>query len=789
MFTLLLASELNGGNCNFEVTFPAYPSLDEVRDQAAAVFEEESRRLGLPLSFADPALQIFLDTALGEGVWIDLHSASQLRPNCQLFVLPAAPAAAREPSLPPPHPPAADLHARSYSSSVHALRDARLAANSPPPAAFADHRIVTVADTSRASEARVVHRELSPHSHSVGMPFPFQSAVVPGVVDGGRQTVLTLHGTGEEAEDRAFMRSICSGPHRLLDAGTYRDKVAALWVVTDRDGGGLVGTGDILRTLHMLGLSKVFSRATMADLASRATAHAPRAHFAQFEAFGERYPTLVDSCYQRLCALVDEVERDLNLEAERNLLSNLAEVARDDRDAFLACERETEAARSRVAQCEYRLSQCVEELRAIREAGTQSEQDVARAAGERDVRVGELANQQDRENHAAALCAEAAHLLADRLDTYQLLDASLASREAEMLRVMAECEDVKRDGEAYAILAAQALNDAREAHCWEQDAQRSAVEGALEIQMAADRLRDADHEYIITQSREVELEEDVKRIAPETMAHRDLRNVELTLLRDLAAAEEDYKNAWWACRCETDAIKDVVEALQLAHERFNLKRAAVEQQEIPLIHEEIEYVAAHGLDYPRIIDLEPPITAPAFVDPPFVNRPRLVDLHNPIDHPHLVDHHHLINHHHPVDHHLNEHHHPVDHHLIEHHHPVDHHMIEHHHPVDQHHLIDLHHPVDHPHLVDHHHLVNHHHPVDHHHLIDHPRIHPPRPMRPITVAPSPAPTYSPSPDGQQYVATTTVVKHHPAALPDFSSTDPHAAALAYTAAPQARYVY
>ncbi|KAJ9467606.1 hypothetical protein DIPPA_06122 [Diplonema papillatum] len=51
MFTLLLASELNGGNCNFEVTFPAYPSLDEVRDQAAAVFKEECRRLGEFLLF------------------------------------------------------------------------------------------------------------------------------------------------------------------------------------------------------------------------------------------------------------------------------------------------------------------------------------------------------------------------------------------------------------------------------------------------------------------------------------------------------------------------------------------------------------------------------------------------------------------------------------------------------------------------------------------------------------------------------------------------------------------
>eukprot|EP00756_Hemistasia_phaeocysticola_P052052 Hpha_TRINITY_DN27246_c0_g1::TRINITY_DN27246_c0_g1_i1::g.140681::m.140681 len=83
VFTVLVGVNLNG-NCNFKLSFPARPSVAELRARVERdlVLEAKSRRPGVP--FVVRGLQVFDERV---GVWVDLLAAVQLDDSCQINVL------------------------------------------------------------------------------------------------------------------------------------------------------------------------------------------------------------------------------------------------------------------------------------------------------------------------------------------------------------------------------------------------------------------------------------------------------------------------------------------------------------------------------------------------------------------------------------------------------------------------------------------------------------------------------------------------------------------------------
>eukprot|EP00755_Sulcionema_specki_P024960 Sspe_Gene.82247::Locus_53897_Transcript_1_1_Confidence_1.000_Length_2148::g.82247::m.82247 len=372
----------------------------------------------------------------------------------------------------------------------------------------------------------------------------------------------------------------------LHDNATHDDKTRVVFEEFDSTRSRSLRPEDLRRGFELLHVD--FSTNTISDLIAKADANRDGViSFPEWQRFTEGYPTLTDSLYYRLKAYWEDVKRQQDIGGSKELLAELREREQQAKLAWLEAQRDSDAARSRLSAQEAALAQASDAQRAAEQALLEARRDRDRSAADRNARENELMVQREREARAAAIHADT---VADtesaqrRLAMAQAETAAAMDRERHAAAVLAETQ---AEVERQRALTAQRTAEVADARSREQGATLGATEAARDTTLAGERLARADLDVAAKQQREKELHALHNQAQGDTAHAAARRDEEARALQIQREAEESaHLHRLDAQRVAEDADRMVI-ALEAENAAFNQKRRTVEEQEAPLLEQEI----------------------------------------------------------------------------------------------------------------------------------------------------------------------------------------------------------
>ena len=358
---ILAAAEIFGTKINRELEVGG-ASLADVKARAITVFNEEMavrRRPGQPVGFFSlHYIQIF-DPVTGR--WHELKSSTQLRDYCQIYFFQKdswnreSQGPIPSPTRPSPVPP-----------SQRALSAAPSAANTSPY-----RQRQSVAASPRGQDAHLVVHPPSSHSPALRLsPLNGVASLPPPVVRGGsparppsppvhysvspqRQVVVGGHGAAQSSQLLAALRD-----PRSPSVTVHGDKVAVLFMtmIGDRvnaDEDAFRGLFSKTRVnIEPVQICKLYQQADSNGDGTLSSA--------EWERFGEQYPTMVDAMYVRLRDQITDDEQKVAIEEFKKVLAELEELCYRDKCQSNEVAREV----LNVAEKAKRQAQLVQDARA-----------------------------------------------------------------------------------------------------------------------------------------------------------------------------------------------------------------------------------------------------------------------------------------------------------------------------------------------------------------------------------------------------------------------------------------
>lgn len=331
-----------------------------------------------------------------------------------------------------------------------------------------------------------------------------------------------------------------------------------------------------------------FSSGTVAELNAKADGNKDGVvSLEEWQRFAEQYPTLIDSFYFRFKAHWENVHRQHDIAAAKEFLCELREREQQAKVVWLEAQRDSDASRSRLSAQEAALAQAADAQRAAEQALLEARRDVERAAADRSAREHELAAQREREARGAQLHADAqrdTEAAAFRLAQAQQETAQAQERERQAQQVL---HDVQAEVERQRQLSAQRSAEVGDARSREQAAALAAAEAARDATLAGERLSRADVDVAAKQQREVELDAQHTQQQQETAHSAARRDEEVRALQ----GQREQEDAAHAGRLDAQRLAEETDrrviALEAENTAFNQRRRQVEEQESPLLMQEI----------------------------------------------------------------------------------------------------------------------------------------------------------------------------------------------------------
>eukprot|EP01060_Flectonema_neradi_P031128 TRINITY_DN4649_c1_g3_i1.p1 TRINITY_DN4649_c1_g3~~TRINITY_DN4649_c1_g3_i1.p1 ORF type:complete len:713 (+),score=210.90 TRINITY_DN4649_c1_g3_i1:65-2140(+) len=561
VFTVLVAADVYGTKGNFEVTFPSTPTLAELTRQTESIYGVEAsarRPVGtIAAPFLVSRFQLYNDKMQQ---WVDLTSPTQLVDRAQVFAFQTAAAPA---PVPAPSPAAA------AASVATAIAHEHVAASNLASAHAAQVHATANANVAAAVATTQLASHVAPQQIVAAHTVASQAAAVHAA----------NHAVAQVAQQGIQMPV-------FSDTATHEDKTRAVFEGFDTNGNRVLEPEECRQAFDLLHID--FSGATVSDLVQKADADKDGViSFPEWQAFSERFPTLIDSFYFRLKAYWEDVRRQQEIRSAKELLAELKERSQQSQVAWLEAQRDSDAARTRLSAQEAALAQAIDVQRAAEQALLEGRRDVERATADRLAREQELLSQRDREAQATQLHSdavrdtEAAHF---KLTQAQAAVAEAQERERQTAQVLAEAQaEVERQRQLTSMRSAEVT----EARSREQAAALAATEAVRDATLAGERLSRADLDVAAKQQREKELEASHAQAQFETHRGTVRRDEEAQALQVQRQQEEAAHVARLEAQRITEEADRKVVALEAENTAFAQKRRTVEEQEAPLLDQEI----------------------------------------------------------------------------------------------------------------------------------------------------------------------------------------------------------
>eukprot|EP00756_Hemistasia_phaeocysticola_P017337 Hpha_TRINITY_DN15532_c3_g7::TRINITY_DN15532_c3_g7_i1::g.109071::m.109071 len=575
VFSLLLAADVHGVKLNFEVPFTAPPTLAELRHVIDAIFVPEfnSRRpphVPPQAQFSVDLIQVFDE---GSELWVDLVSGSQLKDGAQVYVFqhesefhrevqsklpPATPLSPRNLHMPPP------IRAASVISSVVSgpaaevpflpinLGHQHYALAPPPPPPLPPSFV--------------------PISHSPPPPAPAVS-LAPAPPPASALRALR----GSEVRGQVVdMR-----PHTDVPHGEK------LGLVFEQFAGGSPVNLEAWHGLFSR-LRVELERSAVADLFTKADIRCDGVVTAdEFSMFAERYPTLINALHFRA--------RELWIDARQ-------------REGIVAARRLSEGLRTRQSEAQQAVETANQETQ-TRIVALQTQRETFEASQLREQEAGAAA---ERSRHATERARQDCNGLLQGVSAARevgrqrqhAVDVARAEVENARIRAQASSADVDRGLEKLRDIERLLKEQQQVVENQRQEAARAATEVT-----AAQRSEHAAELQTSDAVRQVQVAEEALAIGEKELKRAQEREREAALLllevregcgrehasvEDCAAqvavsrAREDQKKAEETeAQRAVEAQDKVVSSLEAENLERNVKRLRTEDEEKPLVFQEV----------------------------------------------------------------------------------------------------------------------------------------------------------------------------------------------------------
>lgn len=478
MFLVEVAADIFGTKSNFELEFPARPTLQELHQTIEQVFTAQIANTR-PSSVPEHSFHISKLRVLDEvnNKWVPFNNESQLSSNSQLYAF----------------QPENAWHKESQNPIPPAVR--------PPP--------LTGSQSSTLPRQGGAPATFTARSTPISS-FPLGSAAAAAARASLPRSLRSTGGTGGSTPVTRST-ALVTTPHGDV---SFNEKIRIVFSEFDLKGTRYIELPDMKQGLYNLGLD--FSSATVEDLFERAdTNKDERISFTEFEHFAQLYPIMRDIIYIRSKAFWEEDQIKKAIQSERETVTKAEGTLDAATRSYATSQSDVMQAKQAVQAAEVELQDHTERMRDLAAELEERRREKEEAVREKRERERVLHEVREKETEA-------------RKDLQDL------SREAEKVerRVTSLASDATAADEKVRQLQ-KALDDAKKAA---DRAHLFAEQGALEAEKIRQRERDASLELDAV-VREIPKVEDAVRLADRNVSAteqvlRELDNVGKQLGRD-----------------------------------------------------------------------------------------------------------------------------------------------------------------------------------------------------------------------------------------------------------------
>ncbi|CUG93778.1 calcium-binding protein, putative [Bodo saltans] len=476
MFSISVAADIFGAKTNFELTFPAKPSLLELTQSTEKSFSNEisiRRPENVPQhSFHVAKFKLFDEE---RNKWMDLLSEGQLLSQCQLYAFqPENPWHKETPKEIPPasKPPAAPRYVQ------------------PQPQPQTARAYVATSSAVAYDTSRIGNTSYGPSSSSMYVP------------------------TRSQPQPQ---------PPRLNVNATEDEKLRVVFAEFDVKGTRMIDMEDLKQGFRTLGLE--FTTATMNDLFQKGDLnHDGRISFSEFERFAKFYPIMTDCLFYRSKAFWDEDQMNRDIQAEKDAVRQAQQNVQHTQTILTQTLRTVEEANEAIMSADGDAKDRASRLRDVAKDIDNAQRDKDRVQKERYDREGELGTLRDRERNARLAQQEVSREV-EKLDRRAAtLQQDFLKAEDRVKQLQQQLMEAQRVSERAGQISKQAGSDVENMRAKERDATKTADAVARELPRVEEALKEADFSVNASINRIKELEQfarDLGREADEANRRRD----------------------------------------------------------------------------------------------------------------------------------------------------------------------------------------------------------------------------------------------------------------------------
>eukprot|EP01064_Diplonema_japonicum_P028293 TRINITY_DN4305_c0_g1_i1.p1 TRINITY_DN4305_c0_g1~~TRINITY_DN4305_c0_g1_i1.p1 ORF type:complete len:612 (+),score=214.28 TRINITY_DN4305_c0_g1_i1:63-1838(+) len=532
MFSILAAADLFGTKLNYEICFNSQPSLQDLQRRVEHVFTQEGnvrRPPGDPTVFAIQRLQVFDEKV---ELWVDLLSATQITQMCQIYAF----------------QPETQFHKEIQSKL--------------PPATKAP----AVSEPSLHRPAATV--PASPYSalHSYSQPFTPTPAPAPAPA----AAILPT--------------SVLAIPADPSIGVTYEDKVRTVFDEIDSRKTGVALLTDFSALLNTLridvppGISPAsfFGK----DLDTTVS-------YAEFQKFGEAYPTLLDAMVNRCREFWVGVKQNEGLEAAKGMLESLKTRDAEAKMMIVQSTAATNAHEMKVTNAATEVAQQEANERESEVRVQSARQECDRSAYEVSIRATEVQRAVE-----ATRQSELSHQ--ESLRGVEHTDALMKAQEMEILKSEEKYKELERllremqlEVESQRAAGQARLADLQAAQSIEQSKAVAKLEAERLAAMQDEQLAVAEAALVASQEREKEstaYNHASREATLKARAIKDAEDRELMVFREREAAA---KVAEAESRKSLEGQEAVIRSLEQECQEHTAQILRVQHEEQPLIDQEL----------------------------------------------------------------------------------------------------------------------------------------------------------------------------------------------------------
>lgn len=331
-----------------------------------------------------------------------------------------------------------------------------------------------------------------------------------------------------------------------------------------------------------------FSSATVNDLFEKADADRNRVlSFAEFQRFGEFYPTLLDCLYYRAKDFHTDILHREGVEAAKARLTELRDDEVRLRNAYAQAQADTESADHR-AQVQHAAVCDAQAYEQSAKSGLDSaHDDTERGRGDLRERTGELNRCKEAERARQQEVHDAQRQVEMGARRLHLQDVEVAKAEERLREIERMYIEQQHEVERQRAGSTRCRGELSQCQAREQEALAADAEMRRETHLSADRVAVAEAEVQHRQERERVAGQQLREAAAEVarrISALDAAQRELGAARD---AESARKVDDQAASVGVDQHEHALAALEQEALDFVARRRAVDDEELPLLEQEV----------------------------------------------------------------------------------------------------------------------------------------------------------------------------------------------------------